>query len=204
MEKLLDLYSDACDAHKAAIDTTVAILKSKGAKVINNSDIQFKSMQATFTHKMELDFREQGLDNYLASHNECKLSTDEVLEKSFYSAVLKPFFKTPKSFSGPLTNVKSIPDTEREAAVTNVREEIASHQAAYEKFFVDKDADVIITPCIHNPPQKCLSEEEYQGFQECLCYIWYGNWSISGQLSLQPTALSSIFGIPNKMSNTVA
>eukprot|EP00944_MAST-04C_sp_MAST-4C-sp1_P007728 g7728.t1 len=160
-----DLYSDACDTHKAAIDTTVAILKSKGAKVINSGDIQFKSMQATFTHKMELDFREQGLDNYLASHNECKLSTDEVLEKSFYSAVVKPFFKTPRSGSGPLTNVKSIPDTEREAAVTKFREEIASHQAAYEKFFVDKDTDVIITPCIHNPPRKCLSEEEYKDFK---------------------------------------
>lgn len=125
-------------------------------------DLKFKSVQASFTHKTELDFREQGLDNYLASHEDCVLSTDEVLEKAFYAPVLKPFFKTPKG----LTNVKSIPDTEREAAVTTYREEIAAHQAAYEKFFLDNDAEVIITPCIHNAPQKCLSEEEYQDFKK--------------------------------------
>ena len=113
------------------------------------------------------------MDAYLASHaypdgQGCPgTTTDEILDKSFYLPVIKPFYKQPTWFGQPMVNVKSLPEgDERDAAVAAFEEEIADAQQRYAQFFCDNNVDFVLTPAIHGEPQKCLSDEEYQDFRK--------------------------------------
>ena len=160
----MDMYAEASDGHQRAIDAAVRALEAAGARV-SREGVQFRSIDFT-PQAQNLDFREHGFDAYLASHGR-DTTTDQVLEKSFYLPVIKPFFKQPTWFGQSLVNVKSLPQGEtRDAAIATFEQEIAAAQARYEKFWDDNDVDFVLTPAIHGEPPKCLSEDEYQDFRK--------------------------------------
>ena len=151
------MYAAAVPGHQQALDTAVRALEESGATV-TTKEIKFKEIGKDFLHENDLDFREQGLDEYLASHSEtCTTTTDEVLAKSFYK-LIEGYYKEPKSHTGKLVNAKS--STKED--IIKFQQELAVFNSKYEKFFADHNVDVVLTPVCHGTPPLCLSNEEYQ------------------------------------------
>ena len=71
------------DLAKSALLRAGAECKTEGLTFLEASNYQ---------HTKALDFKEQGFDEYLASHPTINRTTDEVLAKSKYEA-MKAFFK---------------------------------------------------------------------------------------------------------------
>jgi len=85
-----DCYAAAVPGHRAAIDLATSALTDAGAEC-KKEGVNFLEI-SKYKHTRALDFKEQALDEYLASHPTSNVTTDQVLAKSKYQA-MTPFFK---------------------------------------------------------------------------------------------------------------
>jgi len=119
----------------------------------------------------EVSFRQEGFDEYLKSHPSCKLTTEEVMEKSFYPNV-KNFYMAPKgrNASGPfdLTNMSTKSGDEYKELKDKYDAQRGEWLKTWEKYFEDNKVDFILTPTTNGLPAPVETDEGYKDFVACI------------------------------------
>jgi len=119
----------------------------------------------------EVSFRQEGFDEYLKSHPSCKLTTEEVMEKSFYPNV-KTVYMAPKgrNASGPfdLTNMSTKSGDEYKELKDKYDAQRGEWLKTWEKYFEDNKVDFILTPTTNGLPAPVETDEGYKDFVACI------------------------------------